>query len=81
MHEFTINEKIVEESYNLPTENGNELTGNETIPIGKMLYFEASQAVGTGSVVKGRLYIIKCFLTTSKDPSSEPKYYVIDKGG
>lgn len=66
---------------NLPTENGNELTGNETIPLGHMLYFEASRAVGTGSSVNERIYIIKCFLTTSKDPSSEPKYYVIDKGG
>ncbi|CAG03340.1 unnamed protein product [Tetraodon nigroviridis] len=62
-------------------ENGNELTGSETIPIGSVLYFEARQLVGTGSGASGRFYIINCFLTTSSDPSSEPKYYVIDKGG
>lgn len=65
----------------LPTENGNEIKGNDTVPLGKTLTFEAKRAPGTGVPEKSRMYIDKCFLTTSQDPSSEPKYYVIDKGG
>lgn len=65
----------------LPTEDGNEIRGNDTVPLGKMLQFEAKRAGGTAILEKGRLYIDKCFLTTSRDPSSEPKYYVIEKGG
>lgn len=65
----------------LPTEAGNEIKGNDTVALGKMLLFEAKRAVGTALPDKGRLYIDKCFLTTSRDPSSEPKYYVIERGG
>lgn len=65
----------------LPTENGNEIKDNDTVLLGKMLQFEAKRAEGTPVPEKGRLYIEKCFLTTSRDPGSEPKYYVIEKGG
>lgn len=65
----------------LPTENRNEIKGNDTVLLGKMLHFEAKRAEGTAVPGKGRLYIDKCFLTTSRNPGSEPKYYVIKKGG
>lgn len=65
----------------LPTENGNEIKDNDPVLLGTMLQFEAKRAEGTALPEKGRLYIDKCFLTTSRNPGSEPKYYVIERGG
>lgn len=70
-------EKVVE----LPPANGNQIQGNLTVPLGGMMYFEAKQAHSGGSSGTGRMYIHRCFLTTTRQPNSGPKYDVIDKGG
>ncbi|XP_011611339.1 zona pellucida sperm-binding protein 3 [Takifugu rubripes] len=62
-------------------EYGNEIKDNDAVLLGKMLQFEAKRAEGTPLLEKRRLYIDKCFLTTSRNPGSGPKYYVIEKGG
>lgn len=65
----------------LPTANGNEIRGNLTVTLGGMMFFEAKPAHSGGSSGIGRMYIHRCFLTTSRQPDSGPKYDVIDKGG
>uniref|UniRef100_A0A3B5KV65 Uncharacterized protein n=1 Tax=Takifugu rubripes TaxID=31033 RepID=A0A3B5KV65_TAKRU len=63
----------------LPTEYGNEIKDNDAVLLGKMLQFEAKRAEGTPLLEKRRLYIDKCFLTTSRNPGSGPKYYYVQK--
>lgn len=57
------------------------MTGNDAVTLGQMMRFEAKASEGAGVPGNDRIYIMKCYMTSSKDPNSEPKYTVIDKGG
>ncbi|XP_054865820.1 zona pellucida sperm-binding protein 3 isoform X2 [Amphiprion ocellaris] len=61
--------------------SGKDITGIQSYILGQLMFFQASGAVGTPSSGKERLYINKCFVTTSQDPNSHVKYTVIDNYG
>ncbi|KAI3352847.1 hypothetical protein L3Q82_019423 [Scortum barcoo] len=61
--------------------SGNEITGAKTYTLGKPMYFEAKCPYSTAMSTAQRLYVNKCFMTASQDPSSNPKYTVIDNKG
>ncbi|KAM9857697.1 zona pellucida sperm-binding protein 3 [Aulostomus maculatus] len=64
-----------------PKTSGNELSGGKTYTLGQPMYFEAKRPGGTEAPPDQRLYINKCFMTTSQDPNSTPKYTVLDNQG
>nr|XP_020451803.1 zona pellucida sperm-binding protein 3-like isoform X2 [Monopterus albus] len=61
--------------------SGNEITGSETYTLGQPVYFGVKELNYTGSSEDRRMYITKCFVTHSRDPSAYPKYVVIDNHG
>ncbi|XP_061572777.1 zona pellucida sperm-binding protein 3 [Cololabis saira] len=60
---------------------GNEIPGSETYILGHPMYFEASGPDKTTDSADEKIYINKCFVTASRDPTSQPKYTVIDNHG
>lgn len=63
------------------TASGNEITDATMNTLGQPMYFEAKQPDGTTKSEDQRIYINKCFITASRDPSSNPRYTVIDNKG
>lgn len=63
------------------TASGYDITGPKTYTLGQPMYFEAKRANRTASSGDKRIYINKCFMTASQNPSSDPKYTVIDNQG
>lgn len=63
------------------TASGNEITGARTYTLGQPMYFEAKHPDGTAKPGEQRIYINKCFMTASQNPSSNPKYTVIENKG
>ncbi|XP_074485182.1 zona pellucida sperm-binding protein 3 [Sebastes fasciatus] len=61
--------------------SGYDITGPKTYTLGQPMYFEAKRANRTASSGDKRIYINKCFMTASQNPSSDPKYTVIDNQG
>nr|XP_057914522.1 zona pellucida sperm-binding protein 3 [Doryrhamphus excisus] len=59
--------------------SGNEIVGDKSFILGQPMYFEVKLSGNTAT--HQRLYINKCFMTVSQDPTSEPKYTVIDNQG
>uniref|UniRef100_A0A3P8TQN9 ZP domain-containing protein n=1 Tax=Amphiprion percula TaxID=161767 RepID=A0A3P8TQN9_AMPPE len=68
--------------FDIPLQSsGKDITGIKSYILGQLMFFQASGAVSTPSSGKERLYINKCFVTTSQDPNSHVKYTVIDNYG
>ncbi|XP_029017133.1 zona pellucida sperm-binding protein 3 [Betta splendens] len=57
---------------------GNAIPGSKTYTMGELMYFEAKQPQNSG---QKRLYINKCFVTASPNPTSSPSYTLIDNQG
>ncbi|XP_034717480.1 zona pellucida sperm-binding protein 3 [Etheostoma cragini] len=56
---------------------GFDVTGAQSYNLGETMYFQAKQLSNSGN----RIYINKCFMTASRNPTSSPKYMVIDNYG
>ncbi|XP_067352714.1 zona pellucida sperm-binding protein 3 [Channa argus] len=59
---------------------GNEIPVGQGFTMGEPMYFEAKPPDNSASGSQ-RTYINYCFMTTSPDPTSSPKYTVIDNQG
>lgn len=58
--------------------SGNEMPNHY---MGQPIFFEAKPPADTPPSANERLYINKCFMTSSQSPTSSPKYTVIDNFG
>lgn len=65
---------------------GLEITGAQSYILGQTMYFQAkelvySEEVFAEVVAEQRIYINHCFMTAFRNPTSNPKYTVIDNYG
>ncbi|XP_032398951.1 zona pellucida sperm-binding protein 3 [Etheostoma spectabile] len=56
---------------------GFDVTGAQSFNLGETMYFQAKPLSASGN----RIYINKCFMTASRNPTSSPKYTVVDNYG
>ncbi|KAM9770559.1 zona pellucida sperm-binding protein 3 isoform 2-T2 [Menidia menidia] len=61
--------------------SGKAIPRSKTYNLGQPICFEASVPEQTVDADDRRIYIKKCFVTSSQDPNSHPKYSVIDNQG
>ncbi|KAF1394804.1 hypothetical protein PFLUV_G00004950 [Perca fluviatilis] len=77
-----------ESSFTLTSQDalGLEITGAQSYILGQTMYFQAkelvySEEVFAEVVAEQRIYINHCFMTAFRNPTSNPKYTVIDNYG
>lgn len=58
------------------------MTGPKSYTLGQLMFFQAKMTdTITGSSGDQRIYVNKCFMTPSRDSTSNPTYVIVDNYG
>ncbi|XP_058495580.1 zona pellucida sperm-binding protein 3 [Solea solea] len=60
---------------------GNEITGTKTYTLGQLMYFMVKTPDPTAKSGNTRIYVNKCFMTPTQNPSSSTRHIVISNQG